>query len=160
MTSLLDRVKMTTATTGTGTMTLGSAVSPYQSFASAGAVNATLYAYLIEDGTAWELGTGTYTTSGTTLTRVLGSSSTGSLLNLSGSATVAIVASVVTSTTGPVFTAPVRLPGYTVATLPAGNRGDTAYVTDALAPTFLATIVGGGAITTPVFYNGSVWVGG
>lgn len=50
--------------------------------------------------------------------------------------------------------------GYTVATLPAGVVGDSAYVTDALAPTFLATIVGGGAITTPVFYNGSAWVGG
>jgi hypothetical protein len=52
----------------------------------------------------------------------------------------------------------VRLKGYTVATLPAGTTGDTAYVTDALAPTFLSTIVGGGAITTPVFYNGSNWV--
>lgn len=56
--------------------------------------------------------------------------------------------------------AAIRLTGYTVATLPTGTTGDTAYVTDALAPTFLATIVGGGAITTPVFYNGSNWVGG
>jgi hypothetical protein len=49
--------------------------------------------------------------------------------------------------------------GYTVATLPTGVVGANAYVTDALAPTFLATVVGGGAITTPVFYNGSNWVG-
>lgn len=55
--------------------------------------------------------------------------------------------------------APIRFAGYTVATLPAGNAGDNAYVTDALAPTFLATVVGGGAIVTPVFYNGSAWVG-
>lgn len=54
---------------------------------------------------------------------------------------------------------PLRLKGYTVATLPAGTVGDTAYVTDALAPTFLATIVGGGAVTTPVFFNGTNWVG-
>ena len=53
----------------------------------------------------------------------------------------------------------IRLKGYTVATLPTGTTGDTAYVTDALAPTFLATIVGGGAVVTPVFYNGSAWVG-
>lgn len=52
----------------------------------------------------------------------------------------------------------VRLKNYTVATLPAGTQGDTAYVTDALAPTFLAAVVGGGAVVTPVFYDGSNWV--
>jgi hypothetical protein len=51
-----------------------------------------------------------------------------------------------------------RLQGYTVATLPAGTIGDVAYVTDALAPTYLAVAVGGGAVTCPVFYNGSAWV--
>lgn len=101
MSFLLDRVKMTAATTGTGTVTLGAAVSPYRSFASASAVNATVYSYLIEDGSAWEIGTGTYTVSGTTLSRTLISSSTGSLLSLSGSATVAIVASVGAVTAGP-----------------------------------------------------------
>jgi len=55
--------------------------------------------------------------------------------------------------------ATIRLPGYTVATLPTGTIGDTAYVTDALAPTFLATIVGGGAVKTPCFFNGTNWVG-
>lgn len=53
----------------------------------------------------------------------------------------------------------VRFKGYTVATLPAGVVGDNAYVTDALAPAFLSTVVGGGAIVTPVFYNGTNWVG-
>ncbi len=48
--------------------------------------------------------------------------------------------------------------GYTVATLPAGNVGDIAYVTDALTPTYLAVLVGGGAVVTPVFYNGTAWV--
>lgn len=52
----------------------------------------------------------------------------------------------------------VRLKGYTVATLPTGTIGDTAYVTDATAPTYLGTLVGGGAINTPVFYNGTAWV--
>ena len=52
----------------------------------------------------------------------------------------------------------VRLKGYTVATLPAGTVGDTAYVTDALTPAYLVTVVGGGAVTTAVFYNGTNWV--
>lgn len=52
-----------------------------------------------------------------------------------------------------------RLRGYTVATLPAGVVGMLTYVTDALAPTFLAAVVGGGAVVTPVFYNGTAWVG-
>lgn len=52
----------------------------------------------------------------------------------------------------------IRLKNYTVATLPTGVRGDTAYVTDALAPTYMTTVVGGGAIVCPVFYNGTAWV--
>jgi len=54
--------------------------------------------------------------------------------------------------------ATVRLKNYTVATLPAGVQGDTAYVTDALAPTYLGALVGGGAVVCPVFFNGTAWV--
>lgn len=91
MSRLYDRAMMTTATTGTGTMTLGSAVSPYQTFGNAGVPTGARVPYTIEDtGAAWEIGFGTYTSSGTTLTRNLLSSSTGSLLNLSGSAQVFI----------------------------------------------------------------------
>jgi len=59
---------------------------------------------------------------------------------------------------GVIFGAIARLKNYTVATLPTGTQGDIAFVTDALAPTFLTTIVGGGAVVTPVFYDGTNWV--
>jgi hypothetical protein len=51
----------------------------------------------------------------------------------------------------------IRLKGYTVATLPAGTQGDTAYVTDATAPTYLGALIGGGAIKCPVFFDGVSW---
>lgn len=50
--------------------------------------------------------------------------------------------------------------GYTVATLPAGILGERAYVTDAVAPTYLGTLTGGGAVVCPVFFNGAAWVSG
>jgi hypothetical protein len=56
--------------------------------------------------------------------------------------------------------APIQLPGYTVSTLPAASEGALAYVTDAVACTFLATLTGGGSTVCPVFYNGTAWVGG
>ena len=50
---------------------------------------------------------------------------------------------------------------FTVATLPtAGTQGRRTWVTDALAPTFLGTLTGGGAVVTPVFDNGTAWVAG
>ena len=91
MVKLVNRAKMTTATTGTGTITLGSAVDGFQTFAAAGVANADVVRYVIEDGDAWEIGTGTYTASGTTLSRSpVESSIGGGAITLSGDATVFI----------------------------------------------------------------------
>jgi len=80
---LKDRVRETTTTTGTGTITLAGASSGFQSFSSIGNANTTYYT--IAGGTEWEVGLGTYTSSGNTLSRdtVLESSNGGSLVNFS-----------------------------------------------------------------------------
>lgn len=60
--------------------------------------------------------------------------------------------------------APIKISnGYTVATLPtAGTAGRYAYITDQLTTCAAAgaALVGGGAVTCPVFDNGTAWVGG
>lgn len=93
MAKLFNRAKMTTSTTGTGTVSLGSASVGFQSFASAGVSNSDVVQYVIEDGSNFEIGTGTYSTSGTTLTRSPAeSSNSNNAINLSGAATVSVTA--------------------------------------------------------------------
>jgi len=76
-----DRILVTSTTTGTGTFTLGLATAGYQDFSSIGDGNTTYYT--ITNGTDWEVGIGTYTSSGTTLarTQVLSSSNSNALVN-------------------------------------------------------------------------------
>lgn len=128
---------------------------------------------------SWGNGTALNGTLDTSLSRVsagvVGVGSGGSAGDVTGELRATIVNSVGTTeststTTGALRTsgglgvakrlraAVVSTTGYTVATLPAGTVGDCAYVTDALAPTYLGALVGGGAITCPVFYNGAAWV--
>jgi hypothetical protein len=78
---LKDRVKTTTTTTGTGAVTLSTAEVGFQAFSVIGNGNQTYYT--ITDNTDWEVGIGTYTASGTTLSRdiILESSNSGSAVN-------------------------------------------------------------------------------
>lgn len=76
---LADRVRQTTTSTGTGTITLDGSVEGFQSFSVIGNANTTYYT--IAGGTQWEVGIGTYS-SGTLARTTVISSSTGSKLDL------------------------------------------------------------------------------
>lgn len=87
-----DRFKVTTTTTGAGTLTLGSAVSGYQG--TSALVNGTPYRYTVLDpnGVDWETGRGTYTASGTTLTRgAVTSSNSNAAISLSASGSTVLI---------------------------------------------------------------------
>lgn len=86
---LADRVQETTATTGTGALTLAGAVAGFQSFAVVGNGN-TCY-YTIVNGSGWEVGIGTYSTTGPSLARttvLANSDANTSPINLIGASTV------------------------------------------------------------------------
>ena len=144
---LADRVKETTTTTGTGTVTLLGASTGFQSFAAVGDANTTYYTIAAQTGTEWEVGIGTYATSGTTLARtvVLSSSNSGSAVNFSAgtkdvfvtypseraviggegyvenSATVA-VSSTITAGNNAMSSGPVTLGSGITITVPSGSR--------------------------------------
>lgn len=90
---LADRVRETTVTAGTGTVTLGGAYAGFQPFSVIGNGNTTYYAIIDSTAGAWEVGIGTYTTSGNTLSRttVLSSSNSGSLVTFGGSSKDVII---------------------------------------------------------------------
>jgi hypothetical protein len=85
---IANRVQETTTTTGTGTVTLAGAASGFQSFAVVGNTNTTYYT--ITSGTDWEVGIGTYSTTGPTLARttILSSSNANAAITLTGTSTV------------------------------------------------------------------------
>lgn len=117
MPKLYNRARVTVASTGTGTLTLSTAVAGYQTFTSAGVQNNDVVSYVIEDGLNWEVGTGTYTTSTNTLTRTVTQSFNGSTY---GTTAISVTAS------AQVFISPLAadlvVPNGAV-TLPVANGG-------------------------------------
>ncbi len=94
MAELLNLTRVRTATTGTGSVVLGAAVSGFLTFALAGAVDGHTYAYSIRDGANSEVGYGVYTAATQTLTRtVRKSTNADSPISLSGSAEVLVTPS-------------------------------------------------------------------
>jgi hypothetical protein len=88
---LKDRVKQTASNPGTGTITLLTTTAGFQSFSAIGDGNTTYFAIVDAASGAWEVNYGTYTSSGTTLTRnatPLSSSAGGALVNFTGSVDV------------------------------------------------------------------------
>jgi hypothetical protein len=85
---LADRVKETTNTIGTGTLTLAGAATGFQGFAAIGNGNTTFYA--ITSGAAWEVGLGTYSAPATTLSRdtIYSSSAGGARITVAAGASV------------------------------------------------------------------------
>jgi len=77
-----DRVQETTLTTGTSDYALFGAVTGFQSFGAVMANGDTTY-YAVTDGTNWEVGIGTYSTTGPTMARttILSSNNSGNIVN-------------------------------------------------------------------------------
>lgn len=157
-----DRVNETSTTTGTGTFTLAGAVTGFQTFAAIGDGNTTYYAIVLQGGSEWEVGLGTYTSSGTTLSRdtVLSSSNSNNAVNFSagtknvfcdypapkavyGDATNTAFAAQIAASNGLLMN---NMTVGTTFTIPTG------YSASSVGP---VTISGGVTITVP---SGSRWV--
>ena len=157
-----DRVNETSTTTGTGTFTLAGAVTGFQTFAAIGDGNTTYYAIVLQGGTEWEVGLGTYTSSGTTLSRdtILSSSNSNNAVNFSagtknvfcdypapkavyGDATNTAFAAQIAASNGLLMN---KMTVGTTITIPTG------YSASSVGP---VTISGGVTITVP---SGSRWV--
>lgn len=82
MSKKADRVRETTVTTGTGTVTLAGAVSAYRTFASAFSNNDSVY-YVIAGPSEWEVGSGVYNAGTLSRVKVEASSNAGALVSFS-----------------------------------------------------------------------------
>lgn len=130
----IDRIMATSTTTGTGTYTLGSAIAGYQAWSVLGDGNSAYY--VAEDVNAngvptgdWEVGIGTYATSGTTLTRdtVLASSNAGSAVSWAAGTRRVSLTVPATATPPPEEALVSILPGSRPVTIQGSNlsTGDT-----------------------------------
>lgn len=167
--SAVNFVQVTGGTTSAGASSLGGLLYT-------GSDTSTSMAISVK-GTGYIAFAGSGSTSNQALrVNLVSASNIGNLIQVSGSAAgAAPVISAISGSSGTdanidltltpkgtgsvVASGPVKLPGYTVATLPtAGIMGRTAYVTDATTPTYLGVLTGGGTIKVPVFDNGTAWV--
>lgn len=84
--------KMRSSTTGTGTLTLSTAMNGFLTFALAGVVTGETVTYTIRDGANTEVGRGVYTSAGLTLTRatILSSTNAGAAISCTGQQVVGI----------------------------------------------------------------------
>ena len=142
---IADRVKETTTTTGTGTITLGGASTGFQSFAVVGNANTTYYTIAAQIGNEWEVGIGTYTASGTTLAR------TTVLSNSSGTQPSALSFSAGTKDVFVTYPAGRAIYGNTTGTISPTDNAIIRFDTTAgnIVQTSLVTIADDGAITAP-----------
>lgn len=155
MSKLYNLARMNTATTGTGTITLSTAVTGFLSFAGAGVQNGDVVSYAIEDGSAREVGTGTYTSAGTTLTRtVVKSTNSDNAISLSGTAQVFITGLaadfpiVASGKTAPTFSNTLTFAGTDGTTLTF--QGTDTYVGRATTDTLTNKTLTSPTLTTPV----------
>ncbi|AOR76349.1 GDSL-type esterase/lipase family protein [Novosphingobium resinovorum] len=89
--TLVDLVKITSNSTGTGAITLGSSVAGYRGFEAL--TNGEVYSYSIQDGDAWEFGRGTFmSATGQFIRTPIDSSDGGAAINLRQNAQIAFVA--------------------------------------------------------------------
>ena len=152
-----DRVKETTATTGTGTLTLGSAVAGFQAFSAVLSNADTTYYAIFESSTgAFEVGLGTYASPANTLARttVLESSNAGSAINLTaGDADVFVTQpaekAVYLDADGYIFVSD----GRNLTNLNATNL-TTGTVNDARLPATISSDITGNAATATAWATG------
>ena len=77
-----DRIKQTTTTTGANNLALNGSVAGYQNFSVLGDGNTTFYCIEDANGTAFEVGIGTYTSNTLARTTILDSTNSGSAISL------------------------------------------------------------------------------
>lgn len=142
-----NRVKMTVSVApGTGTITLGSAASGFQSFDAAGIANGDLVPYVLESGTDWEVGVGNYSTTGPSLARtsIASSSNGGSAISAAATAIVMLSPLAADMQSGTSASELVRLDGS--AKLPAV---DGSALTALNASNIATGTIGGGRLPAP-----------
>jgi hypothetical protein len=156
---LADRVQETSATTGTGTLTLAGAVLGYQTFAAGIGSGNTCYYTITNAAGSWEVGIGTVGTGTLTRTTVLSSSNSGSLVSFTGTLNVFVTypagrAVYQDESTGTAYSPALAASnGLTLnnATVSANYTIPTGYNAVSAGP---VTVAAGVVVTVP---SGSVW---